>query len=482
MQNIAFERTLKSISHPVSIGAIAMVLLNDHLLRRVAPSWFTGKIGDFAWLIFAPFLLMAILAWLPFRSNRRAEIVGYGSLIGTGLIFGFAKTWPEFHALTIKVLETLTGWPNVLRMDPTDALALPALLIAWWIWKQSVHRSIALPPRGWVLLPLAVLATMADSPATNYGIVCVHIDATPALIAGDTYSRYISQDGGLTWQTSSFDNSRCGAGIDVVSLFKDPNNAQVQYRFISQRSIERSIDDGQTWQTEYNLMQLSDAQAAYYTRNQASVVARPGPFEVAFDPTSGNVVAAMGFDGVLVRPRDGQWRWINIGSYSHADLTRIDQIVSLLAYDLLLALALAFLSIGAWARALTHRRVNRIGQLLAWLFWIGASIATLPAFNGGETKGLIIYPIILALLLSLFVGLRGIDAIFVQNTKLLSRSVMAALLTAILFTLPFFVWTQNGIPFYDSALLYALVLTLATSVMMYRYLRALWIETQGTPT
>ncbi|HET7375196.1 MAG TPA: hypothetical protein VFK30_00720, partial [Anaerolineae bacterium] len=155
-----FQRALLSLSHPLSIAAIAVVLLNDHLLRHVWPSWFTGKIGDFAWLIFAPFLLAALAGWLPIRSSNRDNLIGQGSIVAVGLIFGLAKTVPEFHSLTIKILETLTGWPNVLRIDPTDLLTLPALFIAVWIWRQSVARTFRLPNRGLVLLPLAILATM----------------------------------------------------------------------------------------------------------------------------------------------------------------------------------------------------------------------------------------------------------------------------------------------------------------------------------
>ncbi len=60
--NLSFRRALVSLSHPLSIAAIGLLLFNDHLWRKVAPSWLTGKIGDFAWLIFAPFLLAAGVA------------------------------------------------------------------------------------------------------------------------------------------------------------------------------------------------------------------------------------------------------------------------------------------------------------------------------------------------------------------------------------------------------------------------------------
>src|SRR5512147_742964 len=107
MNTLAFRRTLLSVSHPLSIAAVIIVLLNDHWWRRVAPSWFTGKIGDFAWLIFAPCLLALLLAWLL---PRREMLVGHVAIVAVGLIFGLDKTVPAFHTLTIGVREFLTGW------------------------------------------------------------------------------------------------------------------------------------------------------------------------------------------------------------------------------------------------------------------------------------------------------------------------------------------------------------------------------------
>jgi hypothetical protein len=36
---------------------MAVLLLNDHLFRIHWPGWWTGKLGDFAWLFFFPFAL-----------------------------------------------------------------------------------------------------------------------------------------------------------------------------------------------------------------------------------------------------------------------------------------------------------------------------------------------------------------------------------------------------------------------------------------
>ena len=88
MSNSAFRRALASLSHPLSIAAIVVLLLNDHVWRKVAPSWLTGKLGDAAWLVFAPFLLAALMAWVW---PKREELVGRVSIIGTGLIFALVQ-------------------------------------------------------------------------------------------------------------------------------------------------------------------------------------------------------------------------------------------------------------------------------------------------------------------------------------------------------------------------------------------------------
>ena len=174
MKNSAFQRALISLSHPVSIGALVILLLNDHWWRQVAPSWFTGKIGDFAWLIFAPFLLAALLAWLPQRLLRNADVVGYTSIVGTGLIFALAKTVLAAHAAVVRTFEIVIGWTPTVRIDPTDLLALPALWIAWLIWRHAASSSLASFSRGWMILAVGALASVANTPPIpDYGINCL---------------------------------------------------------------------------------------------------------------------------------------------------------------------------------------------------------------------------------------------------------------------------------------------------------------------
>ena len=49
------------MSHPLTLLSILVLFINDHVLRIYWPSWVTGKIGDFAWLYFAPFTLAIVL-------------------------------------------------------------------------------------------------------------------------------------------------------------------------------------------------------------------------------------------------------------------------------------------------------------------------------------------------------------------------------------------------------------------------------------
>src|SRR4051812_14533255 len=54
---------VSAVGHPLWWGSLAVLVANDHLLkgRGVVPSWLTGKLSDFAFLIVAPVLAAALL-------------------------------------------------------------------------------------------------------------------------------------------------------------------------------------------------------------------------------------------------------------------------------------------------------------------------------------------------------------------------------------------------------------------------------------
>lgn len=86
MADTAFQRALRGLAHPPVIAAILLLLVNDHWLRWNHPSWWTGKIGDAAWLFFASFALAMLLArCLPGRDR----LAGARSVGLVGLVLGW---------------------------------------------------------------------------------------------------------------------------------------------------------------------------------------------------------------------------------------------------------------------------------------------------------------------------------------------------------------------------------------------------------
>ena len=59
-KNPAFENSLACLQHPLTLLSIAILLLNDHVLKVVSPSWLTGKLSDFAGLFFFPIIVNGV--------------------------------------------------------------------------------------------------------------------------------------------------------------------------------------------------------------------------------------------------------------------------------------------------------------------------------------------------------------------------------------------------------------------------------------
>src|SRR4051812_4044862 len=111
MRTKTFSVALNCLHHPLAIAAILILLFNDHWLRYTAPSWWTGKIGDFAWLLFAPFICAAVLTWfIPAKRQNHTRQIGLLACLLVASWFALAKTIPTVHLLTISAWESIIGW------------------------------------------------------------------------------------------------------------------------------------------------------------------------------------------------------------------------------------------------------------------------------------------------------------------------------------------------------------------------------------
>lgn len=149
--------------HPVAIGALGVLMFNDHVAKDRWPSGITGKASDVAGLVFFPLLLVSLAEVARWVVHRERWALGRCSLavaiLATAVGFVAIKTWgPAGDAY--RVANGVARWPldtvpSLLRgeglplvgtvrlvEDRTDLVALAALLVPWLIGSHvlRVHR------------------------------------------------------------------------------------------------------------------------------------------------------------------------------------------------------------------------------------------------------------------------------------------------------------------------------------------------------
>jgi hypothetical protein len=150
-----------TLLHPVALAALAILVLNDHVLKAAFPGLVTGKLSDVAGVTLLPLVLIA--GWELLRSalgrdpgpRVRALVV---AVLVTGIGFGVVKVAPP-AALAFGWLLGAVQWPVAvigglaaghpvvlpspapIVVDPGDLVALPALLIAAWVGAARVRAA-----------------------------------------------------------------------------------------------------------------------------------------------------------------------------------------------------------------------------------------------------------------------------------------------------------------------------------------------------
>lgn len=135
--------------HPVALGALAALLVNDHVLKWRYPGWVTGKLSDVAGMIVFPLLACAVFAAVVRRVDRRRALAV--CVAATAIGFALVKLWsPATHAcelvlgalqwpLTVVAQGALAGvTPVDIVRDPSDLLALPFTAVALWLPRRVV--------------------------------------------------------------------------------------------------------------------------------------------------------------------------------------------------------------------------------------------------------------------------------------------------------------------------------------------------------
>jgi hypothetical protein len=500
--NRTFWKAFYSLVHPLSLLAIILLLVNDHWLRYAHPSWLTGKLGDFTWLVFAPFIAALLFSWLiPRTWKRHQELVGWLSIGFIGVWFATAKTIPLVHEWTTQTLYAIVGWEGQLRLDVTDLLTLPALLISWYIWKNACDNPVSLKPLAYIAFGLGILGTLA-SDNTYYrdkGVyqICEH-DGKAVIETTDINGltdQYRSLNNGLFWEY-------VGSYAQYMADEKEINNIVCDDKQVTQltlddgtmlrwtpdQSIESSTDGGQTWVVENDLHEIRQEVRQHYIRygkeDYAYLVENlPSPADVYYDEDSGNVLFAMSHFGVLVREPDGEYTWVTVDDYGLDNLLNFEKMTDAIFFELWLALATIFLIVTSSAVYMRRPR-GKIKTVLIVISWIGYFGILGTLFTERMDDIYLTYFSLTALLSFFMLILFGIPLSIGATYDILAnfRSVaipiaLAGLGNGLLFIFPFFLWTQARIPSYSTAFAFSIFLTLmglyATRVYLKRILPVL---------
>ena len=298
----AGNTALAALAHPLALAGAAALLLNALVFQRLWPSWWTGKLGDLAWLLIAP--LLAAVPLCALFPGRRLSPRAFAAwlCLPVALAFAVVKAVPGANSALLALGASL-GLALKLRLDPSDLLALPAVLGAAWIWghpwppRLGAARRL-LPPAA---LALAALAVLADAGApTDFGINCLMPDRAPPswpsvrfFSPGDFGSTtnktvYRSDDAGLTWRLDPQADPKKLACVAIDPWpVADPSSPQRQLFYVPGQGIYHSSDQGQTLQFEQPFKNVDDYE---------------------MDTADNHLIVAAGRDGIWLKTSAGDWQ------------------------------------------------------------------------------------------------------------------------------------------------------------------------------
>lgn len=447
--NRVFARAVNLLAHPIVFGLLCLAFFNDHFLRIYYPSWLTGKLGDFIWLFLAPIPVIAVISWLfPIWANQRKSLALSVGLAVVFVVFVVGKCFLGANELATRILSGALQAPFTTTPDPTDAIALPALLLCFWFWKLASSKKGAF---GLVALPLIALLTMANAGMPDPGITCFSLQ-NQTVFAQAGYSTFSTMDGGMTWQTETMGESRlCQRPItededdwlEIVS-----QGGKLYYRYQAGKSIEESIDNRNTWNTILEFPPLSEAKKQYYlSSHQGYVKFSPGPLDAIVDPKTSNVIFAMGHQGVLVLQPNGDWAWATVGKYrAYHDFPNVVAFGTLLGTTVYLSIALGLLTLATLSLRWLRGPFRIVILALAWIGWLVVDIIFPPALalnygtfiSGAGIVGvfLLVIPLIIDFILRFYRHN--------PQTFLLVAGISAV--ATLLFIFPYVLWLFSTLP------------------------------------
>ncbi|RYZ08386.1 MAG: hypothetical protein EOO73_08010 [Myxococcales bacterium] len=146
--------------HPVMLGALLLLVVNDHVLKRLCPSPLTGKLSDVAVVVVLPVFLHGVVElvhsqWLHRPLSAKAANRWLGVCLALSLlVFALPEVWPPAEAayrygLGAAQWPFKAAWrwalsealpplrPVRATADWTDLLTMPTAWLAFHVAKRS---------------------------------------------------------------------------------------------------------------------------------------------------------------------------------------------------------------------------------------------------------------------------------------------------------------------------------------------------------
>lgn len=135
--------------HPIPLAATAVLFLNDHWLKgaEILPPIVTGKLSDFAGLLFFPLLCTAAFDTAVLGAARLGAPLDFSlrrfklavAALATGALFCAIKLSASAAGAVAGALSRL-GIDSHIVADPWDLIALPCLWAAYVLGKREIAR------------------------------------------------------------------------------------------------------------------------------------------------------------------------------------------------------------------------------------------------------------------------------------------------------------------------------------------------------
>lgn len=348
-------RRWRWLGSPWFLGSVAVLALNDHVLKASVPGWWTGKLSDLAGLVVVCVIAAVVVGEVP---GAIVASVGFVAL----------KTVPGAAELVAPILGGTT-----LR-DAADLTALVVVIPTTAAMLHSSRRGRAAPPiqaagesslprphrpaLGASVLPIvgavvAMFATTATSCGPRPAVERLFVDdgVVYAEVTNGSRSQWAqTTDEGKTWTRAH--RAPPGAAPSDVELYDDTPAGPARvcgadgtcFRLRDRRVIEVTTPSGET----VDEFTLTDAQFDAISTGCSG--AQRGVLTSIAPPAAGQpAMANLGAHGVVVRQRDGHWEKVAVLG-AHPPSPRPPAVIGsvALAFGPVLAVGIWLFTRGRW--------------------------------------------------------------------------------------------------------------------------------------